>query len=108
MYEILTQDDGSFNLIKNGGYVGTFSSLENAQKAKGIAEMQDQPQTGTWADKGDGTDYPEGAATSYHSGDWCDEKPLTFEDRFDAVLRHLADVHGIHMPCHLAPPPAKE
>jgi len=31
------------------------------------------------------------------------EKPLTFEQRFDAVLRHLRDKHGIHLPEHLAP-----
>lgn len=29
---------------------------------------------------------------------------LTFEERFDAVLRHLRDHHGIHLPEHLAPP----
>jgi len=33
------------------------------------------------------------------------EKPLTLEDRFDAVLRWLRDIHGIHFPPHLAPAP---
>jgi hypothetical protein len=56
-------------------------------------------ETGTWVNDGAGLEYPK-ESDNYRSG--C-ETVLSFEERFDAVLRHLADVHGIHLPCHLAP-----
>ena len=36
------------------------------------------------------------------------EVPLTFEQRFDAVLIWLRDKHGFHLPPHLAPAPLPE
>jgi hypothetical protein len=98
MYSIDKQDDGSFNLTKDGAFLASFPTLEDAEKAKDIAEGKGI-QTGTYVDDGQGLEYPKGT-DGYHSG--C-ETTLSFEDRFDAVLRHLADVHGIHLPCHLAP-----
>lgn len=105
MYSIDKQDDGSFNLTKDGQHLGNFASLEDAEKAQNVAEgkpvVQPSPTvpTGTYVDDGAGLEYPKGT-DDYHSG--C-ETSLSFEERFDAVLRHLADVHGIHLPCHLAP-----
>jgi hypothetical protein len=105
MFEIVPQADGSFNLVRDGAFhVGNFKSLEDAEKARTIAETSAaKVPTGTWLDEGQGKglDYPTGT-DNYHSGA---EKPLTLEDRFDAILRWLRDVHGIHLPPHLAPAP---
>jgi hypothetical protein len=91
-----------FNLVRDGAFFAAFPSLEDAEKAKTIAETSSaKVPTGTWVDDGKGLEYPEGT-DNYHSGP---EKPLTFEQRFDAVLRHFRDVHGFHLPAHLAPAP---
>jgi hypothetical protein len=101
MFEIVPQDNGSFNLVKDGVHVGNFNSLEDAEKAQLIAEQNTKVPTGTWVDDGQGLEYPKGT-DNYHSGT---EKPLSLEDRFDAVLRYLRDVHGFHLPAYLAPAP---
>lgn len=94
MYTIETKGENLFELLKDGACIGEYVSLEEAEKAKAEATS-----THTWVDDGEGLEYPEGT-DDYHSGE---ETPLTFEQRFDAVLRHFATVHGIHLPAHLAP-----
>lgn len=101
MYTINPMED-KFELRKDGTHVGTFPTLEDAQKAKGIAETSDQPKTGTWVDHGNGKDYPIGADTSYHSGDW-ETKKLSLEARFDAFLSWMKTNHGFHVPDEIAP-----
>jgi hypothetical protein len=102
MYTIEQKGDNVFTLLKDGTPMGDFLTLADAQKAKGLAETADQPKTGTWADHGDGTDYPVGADTSYHSGDW-ETKHLSLEDRFDAFLKWMKTSHGFHVPAEIAP-----
>lgn len=104
MYTIEQKGENLFVLLKDGEVVSEFLTYEDAEKARAIAEGNpvpawSDPPTGTWVDDGAGLEYPEGT-DNYHSGE---ETPLTFEERFDAVLRYLADVHGIHLPAHLAP-----
>lgn len=96
MHEIVKQEDGSFDLMKDGDKIGNFLTLEDAEKAQAISEGKPIK---TWVDDGEGLDYPE-STDNYHSGI---ETPLTLEQRFDAVLKYLADVHGFHLPDHLAP-----
>lgn len=91
--------DERFELVKGATQIGTFATLEEAEKAKTIAESENKPaETGTWVDDGAGVEYPEGT-DGYHSG--CEK--LTGEARLDALCRFLHEVHGIHVPYEIAP-----
>ena len=98
MFEI-KEFETQFDLYRGPEFIGRFPTREDADKAKTIAESNTKVPTGTWVDDGKGLEYPEGT-DNYHSGA---EKPLTFEQRFDAVLLWLRDKHGFHLPKHLAP-----
>lgn len=99
MYHIEKQGDNLFQLFKDNALLGEFLTLEDAQKAKEIAESV-KP-SGTWVNDGAGLEYPEGT-DDYHSGDF-EEKKLTGEDRIDALCNYLRDSHGIHVPYEIAP-----
>jgi hypothetical protein len=98
MYSIDKQENGTFNLTKDGQHLGNFASLEDAEKAKAIAEGKSPEQTGTWVEDGAGLEYPEGT-DDYHSGD----EKLSGEARIDALCRFLRCSHGIHVPYDIAP-----
>jgi hypothetical protein len=90
--------DERFELVNGATQIGTFNTVEDAEKAKTIAESESKEPTGTWVDDGAGVEYPEGT-DNYHSG----EEKLTGEARIDALCRFLHEVHGIHVPFEISP-----
>ena len=101
MYKIVQQQDGTFHLMKESLLIGSFTTLEDAEKAQVVAEQHvaaTPVETKTWVDDGKGVDYPEGT-DDVHSG----QEKLSGEARMDALLIHLREKHGFHVPWVIAP-----
>lgn len=100
MYTIETKGENVFALLKDGAVIGEFLTLEDAEKAKTLAESS-PVETKTWVDDGAGLEYPAGT-DDVHSG----VTKLTGEERINAVLTILHDKHGYHFPVDIFDPEA--